>query len=64
MDDFSYNPSQVGWRWNSDYDNDPDYMAKDYYLPGCHPRYALLREQFGYSGENSAYSYSWLDPNY
>lgn len=27
-----------------------------------HPRYALLREQFGYS--NNEFSFSWLDPKY
>lgn len=64
VDDFSSNPSQTGWRWNIDYDDDPEYMAKDYYQAGIHPRYALLIEQFGYHGENSDYSYSWLDPNY
>ena len=64
VDDFSGVPSQTGWRFTDAFDNDPDYKAKDYYYPGCHPRYALLRKQFGYNGDYSDYSYSWLDPNY
>ena len=64
VDDYGYDASQGGWRWSSDYDDDPDYKQMDYYIAGCHPRYALLRQQFGYRGDYSDYSFTWLDPNY
>ena len=63
--DMTHEDTSVGaWRFTDAWDNDPDYMAQDYYLVGCAPRYALLREQFGYHGDNSDYSFSWKDPNY
>ena len=43
------------------YDDDPEYRAKDYYREGLAPRYALLRQQFQYGAK--LYSYSWLDPD-
>ena len=64
VDDVYYDTSIADWRYTDRYDDDPDYMAKDYYKPGCHPRYALLIRQFGYNGPDySDYSYAWLDPN-
>ena len=64
VDDYSYDSSLGEWRYTPRFDNDPDYMAKDYYRPNYHPRYALLVQQFGYKGPDySDYSYSWLDPN-
>ena len=64
VDDYSYDSSLGEWRYTARYDDDPDYMAKDYYRPNYHPRYALLVQQFGYKGPDySDYSYSWLDPN-
>ena len=64
VDDYSYDSSLGEWRYTARFDDDPDYMAKDYYRPNYHPRYALLVQQFGYKGPDySDYSYSWLDPN-
>lgn len=62
--DMTHEDTSIGaWRYTTAHDNDPEYMAQDYYLAGCAPRYALLRVQFGYHGENSDYSFSWKDPN-
>ena len=51
------------WRYTNKYDEDPEYMAQEYYEPGMAPRFALLRKQFGYHGEKSEYSFTWLDPD-
>ncbi len=61
VDDTHYDTSNPGWRYNSAYDDDPEYRAKDYYREGLAPRYALLRQQFQYGAK--LYSYSWLDPD-
>ena len=63
VDDTHYDTTNASWRYTTAFDEDPDYMAKDYYYPGLAPRYALLRVQFGYHRELSEYSYSWLDPD-
>ena len=62
IDDYSWDTSIGSWRYTTDFDDDPEYLACDYYRQGMHPRFALLREQFGY--DSLAYSFMWLDPNY
>lgn len=52
--------SVAAWRYTTAHDDDPDYMAQDYYRPGLAPRFALLRQQFGY--DTLDYSFAWKDP--
>lgn len=60
INDVDYDTSVGAWRWTHDYDEDPEFMAQDYYREGLAPRYALLRQQFDY--DHRAYSFAWLDP--
>lgn len=62
IDFVSWDTSTGDWRFTNEFDNDKDYLSSGYYREGMHPRFALLREQFGYDKE--AYSFSWLDPNF
>lgn len=51
-------PTEGGWRYS-----DMVYKADwDMYIPVYHPRYILLREQFGY--DRDEFSYYWKDPKY
>ena len=63
VDKIAIDTSSGAWRYTSAHDEDPDYMAQEYYEPGLAPRFALLRKQFGYHGEQSEYSFTWLDPD-
>ncbi len=63
MDKIAIDTSIGAWRYTNKYDEDPEYMAQEYYEPGMAPRFALLRKQFGYHGEKSEYSFTWLDPD-
>ena len=38
------------------------YLETGYFLFDNHPRYELLRQQFGY--DNEEYAFYWLDPLY
>lgn len=60
INDTDEDTSNREWRFTDRYDDDPAYMACDYYRKGLAPRYALLRQQFGY--DYRAYSFAWLDP--
>ena len=60
INDVDYDTSIGAWRWTHEFDEDPEYMAQDYYREGMAPRYALLRQQFDY--DHRAYSFAWLDP--
>lgn len=51
-------PTEGGWRYS-----DMIYHADwEVYTPVYHPRYVLLREQFGY--DRDEFSYYWKDPKY
>lgn len=51
-------PTEGGWRYS-----ETVYRADwDMYIPVFHPRYTLLREQFGY--DRDEFSYYWKDPKY
>ena len=63
VDKIAIDTSIGAWRYTNKYDEDPEYMAQEYYEPGMAPRFALLRKQFGYHGEKSEYSFTWLDPD-
>lgn len=62
IDDYSWDTSTGSWRYTTEFDEDPEYMASEHYRQGMHPRFALLRDQFGY--DSLDYSFTWLDPNY
>ena len=63
VDKIAIDTSSGTWRYTHEHDEDPDYMAQEYDEPGLAPRFALLRRQFGYNGEKSDYSFTWLDPD-
>ncbi len=56
-------PSLGAWRFSDLNDDGWAYFVKTGYFKFVnHPRYELLREQFGYANEE--YSFYWLDPLY
>ena len=66
IEDKSYDTSLGDWRYKLTENLKPEerawYMKQDYYVENLSPRFALLRQQFGY--DELAYSFSWLDPLY
>ena len=56
-------PSLGAWRYANLTDRGwAHYLETGYFLFDNHPRYDLLREQFGY--DNEEYAFYWLDPLY
>lgn len=63
IDTTTLDPTQGGWRYADLNDKGwRTWALYGYFDFDLHPRYELLREQFGY--EELAYSYKWLDPLY
>lgn len=63
IDTETLDPTQGGWRYADLTDKGWETWVKyGYFDFDLHPRYELLREQFGYA--EMAYSFSWLDPLY
>ena len=66
IDSVSSDTSLGDWRYKQTDKLSPEvrawYQKQDYYVENLTPRFALLRQQFGY--DELAYSFIWLDPKY
>ena len=63
IDTTTDDPTQGGWRYADLNDKGwATWVKYGYFDFDLHPRYELLREQFGYA--DLAYSFTWLDPLY
>ena len=63
IDTTSADPTQGGWRYaDLNYDGWVSFAQTGYFTYDYHPRYALLREQFGY--DSLDYSFYYKDPTY
>ena len=66
INDTASDTSLGDWRYKQTDKLTPEvrawYEKQDYYVENLTPRFALLRQQFGY--DELAYSFIWLDPKY